>query len=228
MGFDRGPVHQAQFNGKDLREGLRAKPCPLSFRRREGHFQILLFLLLFLHTGCATIFGWKIHAPGLLSSGFEQKIKPVNERIALYLPPETLNYESRDRGGRLADPQTYYVGEALGPMFLEGFQAAFNELIFLETEPTPKIMARYAIPRLAMVRVKDFKNRVTLRGQGVMLVTETVVLDPDLKPLARFEARGASDARKVFAKRGGPEVNLNAAIENNVLAVVQQLQDWKP
>jgi len=180
-----------------------------------------------LGAGCATIFGWKIHAPGLLSSEFGERVHPVNERIALYLPPETLQYESKARGGRTADPQTYYVGEALGPMLLEGFQAGFSEFIFLETGPTPALLKQYAIPRVAVVRVKGFQNRVTLKGQAVGLVTETVVLDPGLKLLSRFESRGASDAQKVFAKPGGQEVNLNAAIENNVLAIVQQLQDWK-
>lgn len=178
-------------------------------------------------TGCATIFGWKIHAPGLLSNEFGRKIHPASERIALFLPSETLHYESKNRGGWTADPQTYYVGEALGPMLLEGFQAGFSEFIFLETEPTPQVMKQYAVPRLVVVRVKEFKNRVTLKGQAVGLVTETVVLDPDFKLLSRFESRGTSDARKVFSKRGGPEVNLNAAIENNVLAIVQNLQDWK-
>ena len=151
----------------------------------------------------------------------------MNERIALYLPPETLSYQSKDKGGRTADPQTYFIGEAFGPMLVEGFQAGFSEFIFLETAPTPELMKRYAIPRAAVVRVKEFNNRVTLKGQTVSLLTETAVLDPDLHLLAHFESRGASDAKKVFAKRGGPEVNLNAAVENNVLAIVQELQDWK-
>ena len=196
-------------------------------RPLDGPFQALLFLTVLALTGCATIFGWKIHAPGLLSKEFETRVLPVKERIALYLPPETLAYESKARGGRLADPQTYYVGEALAPMLLEGFQTGFEEFIFLETEPTPAMMKQYAIPRLAVVRVKEFQNQVTLKGQAVSLLTETAVLDPELQLIARFESRGTSDAQKVFAKRGGPEVNLNAAIENNVLAVVQQLQDWK-
>lgn len=202
---------------------------PLFPRRHNGAFSGPSFyaFLLFLTAGCAAIYGYKIHAPGLLSGEFNQKIQPVNERIALYLPRESLAYQSKNKGGRTADPQTYFIGEALGPMLVEGFQAGFNEFIFFETEPTPEIMKRYAIPRAAVVWVKEFTNRVTLKGQAVGLITETAVLDSNLNLLTRFESRGASDAKKVFSKRGGPEVNLNAAIENNVLAIVQQLQDWK-
>ncbi len=178
--------------------------------------------------GCATIFGWNIHAPGLLSNEFTSKIQPVHERIALYLPLEVLTYESKNRGGKTADPQTYYIGESLGPMLVEGFQAGFTEFIFLETEPTPELMKRYAIPRAAVIKVKEFQNQVTLKGQTVGLVTETAVLDSDLHFITRFESRGGSGAQKVFSKRGGPQVNLNAAIENNVLAIIQQLQDWQP
>ena len=79
---------------------------------------------------------------------------------------------------------------------------------------------------LVSVRIKDFGNRVTWKGQAVALTTETVILDQNLKAIERFESTGSSDAQKVFAKKGGPQVNLNAAIENNVLATVQSIQDF--
>ena len=150
---------------------------------------------------------------------------PIHERVALYIPPASLKFQSTDRGGRFADPQTYHVGEAFGPMLIEGVQTAFDEFIFMETEPTPELMQRYQIPYLFVVHVKDFKNHVTLKGQAVSLFTETAVYDPNLKQIARFEARGTSDARAVFRQKGSPEVNLNAAIEETVLSIVQYLQD---
>ena len=183
--------------------------------------------LAFIQTGCAAIFGWNIHAPGILSENFSKRLTPVHERVALYLAPGFLSYQSKNKGGRTADPQTYYIGEALGPMLIEGFQDGFDEFIFLETEPSPPILKRYGIRRLVVVRVKDFENSVTLKGQAVTLVTETAVFDQDMRLLSQFESAGTSDSQKVFAKKGGPEVNLNAAIENNVLAIVAQLQDWK-
>ena len=186
------------------------------------------FLLLTCFVaGCATIFGWNIHAPGILSENFSKRLTPVHERVALYLAPGLLNYQSKNKGGRTADPQTYFIGEALAPMLIEGFQDGFDEFIFLEAEPAPPILKRYGIRRLAVVRVKDFENSVTLKGQAVTLVTETTVFDQDMRLLSQFESRGTSDSQKVFAKKGGPEVNLNAAVENNVLAIVGQLQDWK-
>jgi len=188
----------------------------------------LILVLVLITSGCARLFGWEIHAPGVLSNNFSHTVQPVGERIALYLEPGLLNYQSKDRGSKTADPQTYHIGEALGPMLVEAFQAGFQEFIFLEAEPTPEILKRYGIPRVAIVRVKDFKNHVTWRGQTVTLVTETAVLDPDLRLLARFESTGTSEAQKVFAKKGGPEVNLNAAIETNALAIIQNLQGWKP
>lgn len=58
------------------------------------------------------------------------------------------------------------------------------------------------------------------------MTTETVILDRNLNVIERFESTGDSEAEKVFAKKGGPQVNLNAAIENNVLAIVQSVQDF--
>lgn len=182
-------------------------------------------LLLPFQMGCASIFGWDIHAPGILSEHFSQVVQPVHERIALYLPPNLLQYKSYDRGGRTADPQTYHVGEALSPMLVEGFQTGFDEFIFLETEPTSALLKQYGISHLVTVRITEFENKVTWGSHGLSLTTETVVLDPELKTLGRFEATGLSGAKKVFAKKGGPQVNLNAAIENNVLAIMQYLQD---
>ena len=181
--------------------------------------------LISLQAGCASIFGWDIHAPGILSENFSHSIQPVHGRVALYLPPDLLEYKSYDRGGRTADPQTYHVGEALGPMFIEAFQTSFDEFVFLELEPTPAVLKQYGISHLVVVRIKNFKNRVTWGGHGVALTTEAVVLDSDLNTLGHFEATGTSEAKKVFAKKGGPQVNLNAAIENNILAIIQYLQD---
>ena len=176
-------------------------------------------------TGCAAIFGWDIHAPGILSEDFATTVAPVTARLALYIPKDSLAYTSKDRGAKTADPQTYHVGEAFGPMLVEGFQDGFEEFIFLETQPDALMLKQYGIPYLVSVRIKEFKNRVTWRGQAVQLTTETAVFDSGLHVLARFESQGSSDTEKVFAKKGGPEVNLNAAIESNVLAVVQYLQD---
>ena len=200
------------------------------FLSRQTFNRPILFLILsgaltLSVTGCASIFGWDIHAPGILSDGFSKAVPPLSTRIALYLSPELLTYESKDRGGKTADPQIYHVGEALGPMLVEGFQDGFEEFIFMETEPTSQILKQYGIPYFVTVRIKNFKNHVTWHGQAVALSTETVVFNSNLKPVARFESQGTSDARKVFAKKGGPQVNLNAAIENNVLAIVQYLQD---
>lgn len=184
-----------------------------------------LWFFAFLFSSCAAIYGWKIHAPGVLSGNYASQVLPLNARIALYLPPKVYTEVSQNKGGWTADPQTYYLGEAFAPMVLEAFQGAFEEFIFLETEPSAEILRHYAVPYLAMVRISDFKNKVTLKGQAVELQTETVIYDTDLKLLARIRTTGSSDAKKIFAKKGGPEINLNAAIENNVISIIQYLQD---
>lgn len=176
-------------------------------------------------TGCARLFGWDIHAPGILSQDFERRLQPVQQRVALYIDPAVWSFESKNRGGKLADPQTYHVGEAFVPMAIEAFQQGFEEFIFLEIEPTPAILKQYGIPYVTVVRIHSFGNRVTLKGQAVELVTEVAVFDQNMQSLGKLEARGSSDAQKVFAKKGGPQVNLNAAIENNVIATVQYIQD---
>lgn len=185
----------------------------------------LIVVAALISSGCAALFGWDIHAPGILSARFLDEIQPVNQRIALYFEPELASFISTDKGGRFADPQTYHVGEALTPMLVEGFQQGFHEFILMETRPTPEIMRQYAIPHLAVVRVNDFGNRVTLKGQAIALITETAVLDQELNLLGKFESTGVSDAQKIFAKKGGPQVNLNAAIENNVKAIIEHIQD---
>ncbi|MBP9866292.1 MAG: hypothetical protein KBC91_07815 [Candidatus Omnitrophica bacterium] len=187
--------------------------------------RFFLFAGLLFFSGCAALFGWKIHAPGLLSQDYYSRVVPSQARVALYLPEDVLRYQSTNRGGALADPQTYFVGEAFVPMILEGFQRAFQEFVFFETEPNPVLMRRYGIQRLAVVRIRALKNRVTLKGQAVQLETETRVYNEALEPVAAFESIGTSDAKKVFSKKGGPEINLNFAIENNVTALVQYLQE---
>ncbi len=182
--------------------------------------------LILLLTGCARLFGWDIHAPGLLSEGFVTQIALRQERVALFLSPEILQYQSTDRGGTFADPQIYHVGEAFSPMLLEALQGAFEEFILLEVEPTPDILKRYGISHLLLVRINDFRNQVTMRGQALSLVTETAVLDSNMNKVIQFESRGISDSRAIFKKKGGPEVNLNAVIERNLLAMIQYLQDW--
>jgi len=182
---------------------------------------------MLLFSGCAALFGWKIHAPALLSQDYYSRVFPAEGRVALYLPNDTLGFQSTNKGGALADPQTYFVGEAMTPMILEAFQRAFSEFIFFETEPTVPLMRLYDIQSLAVVRIRTLKNRVTLKGQAVQLETETRIYNQNLEPVAAFESLGTSDAKNVFSKKGGPEINLNAAIENNVTALVQYIQDKK-
>ncbi len=187
--------------------------------------QFILAVFCFAPLGCAALFGWKIHAPGMLSGNFEQRVQPVPERIALYLEPSIFEYVSTDRGGRTADPTTFYIGESYAPMILEGFQQAFDEFVYMEAEPTPEILKQYGIQHLAVVRITGFNNDMTWKGQQVQLVTQTVILGQDLEKVDRFESKGSSDVEKVFAKKGGPEVNLNAALEHNVTAIIQYIQD---
>jgi len=187
---------------------------------------LLLLTLPLVHAGCAALFGWKIHAPGLHSKNFYSRVNTIPRRIGLYLTPESFDYQSKKRGGKLADPQTYYIGESFAPMTVEAFQRGFEEFIYFETEPTLEMLKQYGIPYLAVVRVADFGNRVTLKGQALWIHTETAVFDSQMNRLGLYESSGMSDAQKVFAKKGGPEVNLNAAIENNLTSMVQFLQDY--
>lgn len=195
------------------------RPIPFLF------FCIPLFLS-FLGTGCARLYGWDIHAPGVLSNNYFSLVRPETVRLALYLPPDMARYESKDKGGRMADPQTFHIGEAFEPMILEAFQHSFDEFLRLETEPSPELMQRYQIPYLVIVRIQAFHNDLAANGsQRLEIVTETLLMDSGLRVLDRFESKGISDAQKIFSKKGGPEVNLNAAIENNIRAIVEHVQD---
>ena len=176
-------------------------------------------------SGCATLFGWDIHAPAVLSKRFYERVEPAPQRLALYLDPSLFELISKNKGGRFADPQTYHIGEAYVPIVIEGFQRGFDEFILIEDEPTQEILARYAIPYLVYIRPKVFENDVTMKGQTVAFETEILVFDRDLKLLDRFRTSGKSDSKKVFAKMGGPQVNLNAALENNTESIVLYIQD---
>jgi len=196
----------------------------------SGHLffpSILIFLsgLVLAVSGCA-IFHWDIHAPGLLSTAYYAEVRQENQRIALFIPDGLMQYTSTNRGGALADPQTYHIGEAMAPMMVEAFQTAFDEFILLEAEPTPELMKQYGISYLVLIDIQEFQNKVQLKGQGVGLVSKVYIVDSDLYLMAEFQAAGSSDARKVFAKKGGPEVNLNAAIESNLIATIQFIQDY--
>jgi hypothetical protein len=189
----------------------------------NGPARVLLFAAFF--SGCAALFGWDIHAPGTLSNDFFVQVKPVPKRVALYLEPGLLETISKHKDSWDDDPQTFHVGEAFVPMAIEAFQSGFDEFVMMEADPDPALLKQYGIDILAAVRIRSFKNKHTWKGQGLTLTTETVLLDRDMKRLSRFETEGISDAEKVFAKRGGPQVNLNAAIESNLTSIVQHIQD---
>ncbi|MFC1808917.1 hypothetical protein ACFL3D_02190 [Candidatus Omnitrophota bacterium] len=194
------------------------------YTRISKKFFCLLILLLF--SGCATLFGWNIHAPGLLSNKFYTEVNSFDSRIALYIPQHLTTFISEDKGGTLADPQTYYVGEAFSPMLLESFQHTFSEFVFMEVDPTAQILAQYDIPYIVVIDVREFHNKVTLKGQVVSVVTEVWVLNTELNLVRHLEVTGTSDAQKVFAKKGGPEVNMNAAIEQNIRLTIEYLHDF--
>ena len=115
--------------------------------------------------------------------------------------------------------------EAFVPMLIESFQSGFSEFMRIEALPTPEIMRQYGIEALVVSEIKDFKNRKAFSAQGLDLYTETTVFNSDLKLIRRFETRGTSEAPGTFAKKGGLEVNLNAAIEGALRETVLQTQD---
>ena len=192
---------------------------------RSVPFILLGVLLLPFHFSCNTLYGWNIHAPGLMSEGFARDIPSIANRVGLFVPEELTTYVSKDKGTWLSDPQTYYIGEAFVPMLVEAFQQGFEEFVLFETVPTPAMMRRYGIEYLAVVQIEHFANRKHFRGQGLDLYTETTLFDPELNLMGRFQTHGASEAPQVFAKRGGVEVNLNHAIEANLRSVIQYAQD---
>lgn len=201
---------------------IRAQSIHLRHRFLVFGLQSLVCCLLM---GCVAIYGWNIHAPGILSSEFAQDVPQIAKRVALYVPEGQKDFVSRDKGTRLSDPQAYYVGESFVPMLVESFQSGFSEFVLMEAVPTPDLMRQYGIDALAVCKIKDFKNRKTMKSQGLDIYTETTVFNRDLKLIRRFEARGTSEAPGTFAKKGGLEVNLNAAIEGNLREVVTQVQE---
>ncbi|HOW58930.1 MAG TPA: hypothetical protein PLO78_04290 [Candidatus Omnitrophota bacterium] len=176
-------------------------------------------------SGCATLFGWDIHAPAVLSQRFYTHVQTQNQRLAVYLDPSLPGLISKNKGGRFADPQTYHIGEAYIPILIEGFQQGFSEFILIENEPSQEILSRYAVPYLVYIRPRAFLNDVTLKGQALSFETETLVFDQNLNLMDRFQNTGSSDARRVFAKKGGPQINLNASLENNVETMILHIQD---
>ncbi|OQA41907.1 MAG: hypothetical protein BWY49_00183 [Candidatus Omnitrophica bacterium ADurb.Bin314] len=184
---------------------------------------VVLGVLVF--SGCATLFGWDIRAPGVLSRRFYEHVHPESQRVGVYLDPALHGMISTNKGGRFADPQTYHIGDAYLPMAIEAFQQGFTEFVLIESEPTQEMLRQYAIPYLVYIKPGAFGNDVTLKGQAISFETEAFVFDQDLGFLDRFRTTGSSDSKKVFAKKGGPQVNLNAALENNIESVVLHIQD---
>lgn len=195
-----------------------------AFKKRQKVAGATLVGLVLL-AGCTAIYGWNIHAPGLLSSEFARDTPSLQKRVALYVPEGQKEFISKDKGTMWSDPQTYYLGEAFVPMLIESFQSGFSEFILMEAIPSPDLMSQYEVDALVVSEIKDFKNRKTLPAQGLDIYTETAVFDRNLKLIRRFEARGTSEARGTFAKKGGLEVNLNAAIEGNLREIILQVQD---
>ena len=110
-------------------------------------------------------------------------------------------------------------------MLIEAFQTGFDEFIFLEAEPSKDLLKQYAIPYLVVVRIKSFNNEVSWSGQALSVTTDSVIFDSDFTVIDRFESVGTSDVKRVFSKKGGPQVNLNLAIENNIMSIMEHVQD---
>ncbi|MBU9888636.1 MAG: hypothetical protein KTQ49_02045 [Candidatus Omnitrophica bacterium] len=194
--------------------------------KQKDFFPFILVILTALSaSGCATLFGWDIHAPGVLSQRFYERVAPAPDRVAVYLDPSLFDLVSQNKGGRFADPQNYHIGEAYVPLAIEGFQRGFDEFLLVEDEPTQAMLTQYAVPYLVYIRPRAFNNDVSLKGQILSFETETLVFDKDLRLLDRFQTSGKSDSKKVFAKKGGPQVNFNAALENNIESTVLYIQD---
>jgi hypothetical protein len=194
--------------------------------KKINRYQIGCIFSVMLFVGCTTLFGWTIHAPGILSNKFYDEIEKTDARIALYIPPHCAEFISREKGGKLADPQTYFIGEAFAPMLVESFQHAFSEFVFMEIDPSVDILKQYQIPSIVVIDIREFQNKVTLKGQAVSIVTEVWILNAELELVRHLEVVGTSDAQKVFSKKGGPEVNLNAAVEQNLRLTTEYLQDF--
>ena len=184
-----------------------------------------LLACITLFSGCMTLFGWKIHAPGILSNAFFQSVEVQKTRLALYIPEDLHTKISTDKGTFFSDPQVYAIGEAFVPMLIEAFNYSFSEFILFEIPPTSTLLHTYGIHQLAIVEITGFRNRKSLKGQGLDLHTQTTLLDKNMQPLYQFKTRGTSEAPDVFAKKGGPEVNLNASIESALQSIVQTIQD---
>ena len=184
-----------------------------------------MILLMLVITGCTYLFGWNIHAPGILSAQFYEERTPADRRVALYVNPAAREFQSDDKGDRFADPKVFNVGEAFYPMIIEAFQASFTEFVLIDVEPTDAILKQHSIPYLVAVDITGFDNRGIMKAHSYALKTEVYVFDSDLNLRARFEAERSSEAQKLYGKKGAPEVNLNAAVENNIKVTVEFLHD---
>jgi len=161
---------------------------------KRENIKIVWVSLIFMFAGCATLFGWKIHAPGILSNKFYDEIEKTDGRIALYIPPHCAEFISTEKGGTLADPTTFFIGEAFAPMLLEAFQHSFSEFVFMEIDPNADVLKQYQIPFVIVVDIREFYNKMTLKGQAVSIISEVWILNGDLQIVRHLEVVGTSDA----------------------------------
>ena len=106
------------------------------------------------------------------------------------------NYKSKDRGNAVADPQTYYIGEALVPLTLSYFGQAFEQVEVYEEFPDKANLAKEDF--FIRPEIRLFDNEITLGEQEILLTLGAEIYDRNLRKISEVEAKARHQGRLGF------------------------------
>lgn len=126
------------------------------------------------------------HSIRPLSSVDNQFYETVSQRplsVGLIMNQDYRNYKSKDRGNDWADPQTYYLGEAITPLTVSYFEKGFKEVRAYDERPKSAKSEDFFI----QPEIRRFENDVSFSEQEIYLILGAFIFDKNLKLIDEAE-----------------------------------------
>lgn len=177
---------------------------------------ILFFAFVALtFSGCHSI-----HPLSTPQGTIVSEVAPLQKKIGLVLDNEYQTYLSKDRGNPLADPQKYFVGEAIAPLTKHYFEKAALELNTYDSldaarEDSTSGKYEYVIHP----KIKIFDNTIRLTEQRIDIALDADIYDSKLNFLSKVQAQGMAHGDN------HPKETVSTAIQLTLSNLIREIKN---
>ena len=160
----------------------------VAFRNNQWKGMLFLTLAIIL-SGCHSI-----RPMAVADGGYLDRLPKSPKSILLVMDDNYRNYVSTDRGNDSADPQTYYVGEALVPLTETFLKRAYAQV---ETRAgMPSDIESQKGKFIIYPKVKSFANQLEIMGckQTIDVALAADIFDANRNPVGQSFGEGSATA----------------------------------